>query len=99
MFPMITERGNTSSLPCKPETGEITLMPHCHQVKLLALFHYHRLMILAGDITIKNAYYRIRQNFRVGKLSRLCAKYTIHCMENFRGASGRAWPSCTVHSK
>ena len=44
----------------------------------MALFHYHRLMILAGDTTIKNAYYRIRQNFRVGKLSRLCAKYTIH---------------------
>ena len=35
MFPMITERGNTSSLPCKPETGEITLMPHCHQVKFI----------------------------------------------------------------
>ena len=26
MFPMITERGNTSSLPCKPETGEITYL-------------------------------------------------------------------------
>ena len=35
MFPMITERENTSSLPCKPETGEITLMPHCHQVKFI----------------------------------------------------------------
>ena len=30
MFPMITEIGNTSCLPCKPETGEITLVPHCH---------------------------------------------------------------------
>ena len=37
MFPMITERGNTSSLPCKPETGEITLMPHCHQVGAISL--------------------------------------------------------------
>ena len=31
MFPMITERGNSSCLSCKPETGEITLVPHCHR--------------------------------------------------------------------
>ena len=42
-------------------------------------------MILAGDTTIKNAYDRIRQNFRVGKLSRLCAKYTIHWKTFGRG--------------
>ena len=33
--------------------------------------------------------YRIRQNFRGGKLSQLCAKYTSYSLENFRGASGR----------
>ena len=52
MFPMITERGSTSCLPCKQ-----VKLPWCHiaiETSLLPLIHY-RLMILADDTGIKNA--------------------------------------------
>ena len=52
MFPMITEL-----YACHVSLKQVKL-PWCHiaiETSLLPLIHYHRLMILAGDTTIKNA--------------------------------------------